>query len=686
MAQSKLPYITAIDPNYQPKYYSRKNLSRLLRERTLVNLSQYQPSPAEIETLLLGPKTILKTKTNEPLSGIQMGKAADRMARQIDLVHFFDHNKQDRYRNLFPNTDTTNRGHLADLVKSTWVPPPATWRARTAKRLAALRKTKRIDNPEYSDPCIVQALKNLRTQKIAYILPADKGGATVLINREDYVKEAMHQLRDRNNYLPMTKRKFEKRIRQLDSQSKFLAMGLHRLKLITDAEFRAIRAHKPDGTKIYFLIKIHKKDNPATGTKPGRPIAAAFNSPLRFLDKYLANIFSYILPRMPGSLNDTTHLISKLPMRSIPQNSTIVTADVNALYPSIPIPEGIRASVRFYEENFGYLSSLFSAKNLPPPPPSNYVSEILELILTGSLINFQNGAFFQQINGTAMGISISVYFANCYMYELTRDRIDNPPEGIIFFERFIDDIIVIADNNRPDAFIPLFQSISNQHISYTVDPPGRTCNFLDLTINLTDKNTIETVPFFKPTSTFSFVHSKSDHPPHCIASLPISQFTRLRRNTSDPERFPAIAKKLARAFLIRGYNPSRLELQNDHITKKTQAQLITRRIRTNAISSLKFIFPYSGDIDFQHIRRNLGLLMGQILSGLSLHSDIASTIRGTKPALVNSKKIAILNSLTKPYKNPEPTTLVPPYLGPRRPGRRQHKRNTANTTLRLDEH
>ncbi|MFO0089966.1 MAG: hypothetical protein ACK518_04120 [bacterium] len=678
MAASRVPYITKIDPNYKPVYYSKKQLRTMLRERTLVNFSDYTPSAAEIETLLIGPKTILRAKTDcqalEPL----LAKATDRLARQIDLAHYFTNDDQSqlgRIKNTRTHDATRNRGHLSDLVKSSWVPPPAHWRKHARERLSALRSARLIKNGTYSPPCILEALKKLRSQTIAYVLPADKGGATVLINRKDYIKEALHQLGDRKNYLPLSRRSFDKQIRNLDSRAKFLAAGLHNRGLITDAEFTAMKKHKPEGTRIYFLIKIHKKPDPKRGTMPGRPIAAAFKSPLRYLDKYLANIFSYILPLMPGSLIDTTHLISKLPNGTIPPNSIIVTADVNALYPSIPIAAGIEASVVFYEEKLAFLTALFEERDLPPPPPSCFVREILDLILKGSLINFQNNKFYRQINGTAMGISISVYFANCYMYSLTKHVISNPPKGILLFERFIDDIIVIADDPAPEILTNLFQSISNEHITYTVDRPGRTCNFLDLTIELNINNRVETIPFFKPTSTFSFVHSKSDHPAHILASLPISQLTRLRRNTTDADKFPKIADKLARAFLIRDYKPSRLEMQKARISKKTQAHLITRSIRTRSISSLRFIFPYSGDIDMSHIRRNLELLMQQILGGLSPTCQLAARFRRNPVALITSKKVAIINTLTAPYKNPETTTFTVPYLKPRRSGRRHRNRN-----------
>ena len=39
---------------------------------------------------------------------------------------------------------------------------------------------------------------------------------------------------------------------------------------------------------------------------------------------------------------------------------------------------------------------------------------------------------FRQLTGTAMGICISVFFANTYMYELTRHLVHSPPPQILF--------------------------------------------------------------------------------------------------------------------------------------------------------------------------------------------------------------------------------------------------------------
>ena len=40
-----------------------------------------------------------------------------------------------------------------------------------------------------------------------------------------------------------------------------------------------------------------------------------------------------------------------------------------------------------------------------------------------------------------MGCSISVYFANTFMFYRTENLVRNPPEDLLYFGRYIDDLI-----------------------------------------------------------------------------------------------------------------------------------------------------------------------------------------------------------------------------------------------------
>ena len=67
-----------------------------------------------------------------------------------------------------------------------------------------------------------------------------------------------------------------------------------------------------------------------------------------------------------------------------------------------------------------------------------------------------------------MGCCISVYFANAYMYKITKSIVVNPPAYVPVFLRFIDDILVITSGTDSEI-ADLFKSISNAHISYEIE-------------------------------------------------------------------------------------------------------------------------------------------------------------------------------------------------------------------------
>lgn len=201
----------------------------------------------------------------------------------------------------------------------------------------------------------------------------------------------------------------------------------------------------------------------------GRPVVATHSAKTHILDKYITALTGPLLARIPSSLRDTGDFLKNLPKVG-KENTRIATADVIGLYPNIPWDEGVKASTSFYEQNLYWLKTVVEViENLKPPPEKGIFEEILKLILHNSYITFKNTRFFKQIQGTAMGMCISVFFANAYMYFLTKDYVHHPPKGISTFLRYIDDLIVITDRISEEELNRFFAEISNSHIKYTIE-------------------------------------------------------------------------------------------------------------------------------------------------------------------------------------------------------------------------
>ena len=706
-SSSHLRYITQIKRCYQPHIFkSTGQLNAVLSEKTLLNLSSSRLSLNQIEALSAGlgfipTMQLIADKEKEVFTA-----ATEQLVKQVNTS--LQLHKDETAALLNHEVAKTQRGHLWNWVVSRWQPDRQRWQynpnanhilfklsnpmiptaeppkpAQSGQRQhrwkpKTWRKMKNKE-PEYTHPAIIYQLKQLAENKDIHIMKADKGGAIVIQDTVDYDREAMRQLSDAETYKSLTLEEYMTQLKEAHTQMVDAAIILRNYGHISEKELDAIREAPLKGSAAYFLPKIHKQPNKESGTCPGRPIIATHSCAVRLADKLLTEWTGPLLPLIDGSLIDTTDLLNKLPKGPLSKTTTVTTADVDSLYPSIPHERGVRASIQFYREHLEELKEHCRVNNLLPPPPPAFFGRLLEIVLGNSLIHFKNRFWVRQIKGTAMGMCISVYFANCYMWDVTRKIRENPPPGTVTFLRFIDDILVIqADGNRATVE-EIFKSITDEHTKYTIDPPAREGNFLDVTIYFGPEEQLETKPFSKPTSTMTFLHYASNHPEACKHAIPYSQLIRLRRITTRTEYFKLSAEKLLEAFINRGYPRKMLKKYLQEVLAMSQEELLSssavrqlkqrqrilekheeelRRARkyrrtykipaktkyvleamereksgqtteTTKTTTLRFITPYSATLDEQQLRENLQKLYETIQltypEGDARHKLIAKT-------------------------------------------------------------
>uniref|UniRef100_H2ZXP3 Uncharacterized protein n=1 Tax=Latimeria chalumnae TaxID=7897 RepID=H2ZXP3_LATCH len=127
----------------------------------------------------------------------------------------------------------------------------------------------------------LKVLKRLRKNPDV-TLKADKGGATVVMNKLDYVAKTMELLGDMRTYRILQKdptksitNKVVNKILDLKRQDKFCI-----------GEYGRVYPCAPVSPRFYGLPKIHKEGNPL------RPIVSNIGSPTYALAKYLCIIIS----------------------------------------------------------------------------------------------------------------------------------------------------------------------------------------------------------------------------------------------------------------------------------------------------------------------------------------------------------------------------------------------------------
>ena len=580
-------YVKKFSAHYWPRFFKSPRAFRVvLSGNILINQTSFYLSDSDIELLCLGLNFIPPPNVSFDEFSNTFETAYDKWSRAIDTALYFH-----------DNPSTNRKGWLHSEISSSWDPPLGSWRSdsRVLDAKDELLGVLRPDNFG-SRESVFDCIARLQSEHSIHILKADKGRSVVIWSAEDYDKEAMRQLGDTKSYAQLPHDLYLRRLELATSDCKDYAQTLFDHGCFTSRERDAFLKIEPgNGSAFYMLPKIHKSANPF-GCFFGRPIVATFSNPIHLIDKYLANITSPLLHLIPGSLIDTSDLLTRLKkLPPLSAKAAIVTADIDSMYPNIPWKEGIEASVEVYTKFLPELRKHAIDRQLPAPPSVALFADLLTFVLNNSLIHFKNKNFFHQQTGTAMGMCISVFFANAYMYIVSRDLIEKENSKVILFVRYIDDILVIF-NDASDVDVKLFfRDITNDYMRYTIDRLALEQNFLDVTVMINQTTfKVETKPYWKKTASGSFLHPATCHPPHTLKSLPYSQFLRLYRISHPATWFDEAANRLQNELIRSGYDKLLVKSARN---KASSSSSRANNSRSLVASSFKLIVPFHTAVD-----------------------------------------------------------------------------------------
>ena len=124
-----------------------------------------------------------------------------------------------------------------------------------------------------------QALHSLKEDTEITILPADKGRATVILNKEDNIKKCIDHL-DSGPYIKLQKDPTEGMKREARTKLAILRDN----ETIDQSLYVKLKSTDSQAPRFYGLPKIHKASIPV------RPLVSYSGSPLFDVSKYIANI------------------------------------------------------------------------------------------------------------------------------------------------------------------------------------------------------------------------------------------------------------------------------------------------------------------------------------------------------------------------------------------------------------
>ena len=158
------------------------------------------------------------------------------------------------------------------------------------------------------------------------ITRADKGAAVVIINVEDYVKEAEHQLNNKHAYKKLQYDPSQIHARLVNDT----ITSFKNDKLITENIAKGLQVQQPEPPKFYTRPKIHEIGD------PGRPVVSSANFHTNTISKYVDFHLQPIVKNISSYVRDTIDFLQKLDkVKNIPNDCLLVTLDVKSLYTNI---------------------------------------------------------------------------------------------------------------------------------------------------------------------------------------------------------------------------------------------------------------------------------------------------------------------------------------------------------------
>lgn len=373
------------------------------------------------------------------------------------------------------------------------------------------------------------------------VVEADKNAGVCIVNQDDYDNEVLKQLRDLKSYFPTTQAHFGFSMIEFRDKIKiFDKIMPENYKL---GKF-LIEENKP--ASFYILPKIHK---PFEIFPKGRPISSTYHKTNKYASKLLDFVLKPSIIQVDDLLIDTQHLLLLLDnvKLSVDKKYTLVTVDVEALYPSLSISDCKRHCIESYLKQENKALSL----------TKNQFKDIMSLSLDYNYVTYKNELFYQH-RGIEMGNAASVSVANITVF----NEINNIFQGvneIIFMKRFLDDILMIVENEKiTDMDDWLKNLLKHRYLKFTYEHDCHSINFLDVTISLDDHNNLCTTVFSKPMSRHLYLHANSNHPIHLKNSLFYSQGLRIIRICSNVDNCKHNLLCLYDKFKERGYNVNTL--------------------------------------------------------------------------------------------------------------------------------
>ncbi|XP_072020698.1 uncharacterized protein [Amphiura filiformis] len=285
------------------------------------------------------------------------------------------------------------------------------------------------------------------------ILPADKGKATVVLDKEEYEEKVTIMLNDDKTYEKLKNDPTARYKRKLIS----ILTGWEKVNKITEREYWKLYPTAANTPRMYCTPKIHKAGTPL------RPIVDYCGSIMYETSKELARIFGPLVGQTQHHVKNSKDLADDLAEIMVEEGEEFISHDVVSLFTNTPIDK----SLEIIRQRLIKDKTLSERTKLTVDD----VMEVLEFALTTTYFSFR-GQIYQQKFGTAMGSPVSPIVANLYMEWLEQEAIASAPLDIKprLWKRYVDDVLEIVKKDTAEQLTTHINQIDKtDNIKFTFE-------------------------------------------------------------------------------------------------------------------------------------------------------------------------------------------------------------------------
>ena len=433
-----------------------------------------------------------------------------------------------------------------------------------------------------------KALLSLKERKDILIKPADKNLGPVCMDTTWYHGQCLTHLDNPKTYSRVTHLDTERIVSDLQLGLSNL-LGSHPFDgnpnqtSWNKEELKYILFHTPSRVSIplfYGLPKVHK--NPISL----RPITAAHSWVTTGLSKYLAKKLNSILPLLSTVLSDSFHLLNEIEnLTLVNDNCYFATSDVNSLYPSIPIEEGINA-----------VKDTLASANCYPPAEQDFIVRALHFTLTSMFVSFGDN-IYHQVSGTAMGTNVAPPYAQIYLYQWELPILELFKDIVILYRRYIDDILLVTSVPL-DLHHPLVLGLSNRNpnIKLSWEFSKDSIPFLDMVIykgqRFYNHHILDVKVYQKSMNRYLYLTPRSYTPN--LFSFIRGELIRYVRLSSSLEEYMKVKDLFYYRLIARGFFPHLLKAIFKDVTHSNRGYFLQLQKKDNPTQPLlPLVLPYS---------------------------------------------------------------------------------------------